>query len=184
MTVLLALNMTVAVGLINSLIFYANIAAANESLFFSSPDSNYYFPRMLIAWLNLDIGIDVCFIKGLNAYYKLLLQLAFPIYIISLVVFIIKVSEWSSRFAKLIGRRDPIATLATLILLSYTKLLSITIAALSPVQLQIPYQNGPTEWRWRLDANMMFFQGKYIAVGIIALLIILIGVPFTALLFG
>ena len=122
-TVLLALNMTVIVGLISSLVFFANIAAVNESLFFSSTDS-YYFPRMLIAWLNLEIGIDVCFIKGLNASYKLLLQLAFPIYIISLV-FVIKVSGWSSRFAKLIGKRDPVAILATLILLSYTKLLSL-----------------------------------------------------------
>ena len=46
-------------------------------------------------------------------------------YIISLVVVVIIVSEYSPRFAGLIGRKDPISTLATLILLSYAKLLSL-----------------------------------------------------------
>ena len=81
---------------------------------------------MFVAWLNLDIGIDVCFFDGLDAYTKTWLQLAFPVYIISLVIIIVIVSEYSPRFAKFIGERDPIATLATLILLSYARLLTIT----------------------------------------------------------
>ena len=67
-TVLLALNMTVAVGLINSFIFYANIVAANSAVFF--PSSEPSFPTVFVAWLNLDIGIDVCLFDGLDAYIK------------------------------------------------------------------------------------------------------------------
>ncbi len=124
-TALLALNMTVAVGLINGFIFYANIVAANSAIFF--PSSEPSFPTVFVAWLNLDIGIDVCFFDGLDVYTKTWLQLAFPVYVISLVIVIIIISEYSPRFAGLIGKRDPIATLATLILLSYAKLLSVTI---------------------------------------------------------
>ena len=116
-TALLALNMTVTVGLINSFIFYANIVSANSAIFF--PSSEPSFPTVFVAWLNLDLGIDVCFINGLDTYTKTWLQLAFPVYLITLVVLIIIVSEYSPRFATLIGRKDPVATLATLILLSY-----------------------------------------------------------------
>ena len=135
-TALLALNMTVAVGLINGFIFYANIVAANSAIFF--PSSEPSFPTVFVAWLNLDIGIDVCFFDGLDAYTKTWLQLAFPVYIISLVIIIITVSKYSPRFAGLIGKRDSIATLATLILLSYAKLLSVTITASSFIVFDYP----------------------------------------------
>ena len=177
-TALLALNMTVAVGLINGFIFYANIMSANSAVFF--PSSEPSFPTVFVAWLNLDLGIDVCFFDGLDTYIKTWLQLAFPVYIISLVVIIIIVSEYSTRFAALIGRKDPIATLATLILLSYAKLLSITITALSSAEIILP--DGSQETVWLPDGNVKYFQGEHVALVIVALLIILVGVPYTMVL--
>ena len=176
---LLALNMTVSVGLINGFIFYANIVSAGSAVFFSSSEPS--FPSVFVAWLNLDIGIDVYFIDGLDAYTKLWLQLAFPVYIISLVVMVIIVSEYSPRFAGLIGKKDPISTLATLILLSYAKLLSITITALSSAVLVYP--DGHQETVWLPDGNVPYFKGKHIPLALVALLIIIIGLPYTILLF-
>ena len=178
-TALLALNMTVAVGLINGFIFYANIVAANNAVFF--PSSEPSFPTVFVAWLNLDIGIDVCFFNGLDTYSKTWLQLAFPVYIISLVIIMIIVSEYSPRFAGLIGKRDPVATLATLMLLSYAKLLSVTITALSFAVLDYP--DGSRETVWLPDGNVPYFRRKHIALVLVALLIILVGVPYTILLF-
>ena len=177
-TVLLALNMTVAVGLINSFIFYANIVSANSAFFF--PSSEPSFPTVFVTWLNLDFGIDVCFIDGLDAYTKTWLQLVFPVYIISLVVAVIKISEYSPKFVRLIGKRDPIATLATLILLSYAKLLSTVIAALSFSVLHYP--DGSQETVWLPDGNIKYFQGKHAALVLVSLFIILFGVPYTILL--
>ena len=177
-TTLLVLNITVAVGLINGFIFYANIMSANSAVFF--PSSEPSFPTVFVAWLNLDLGIDVCFFDGLDTYIKTWLQLAFPVYIISLVVIIIIVSEYSPRFAALIGRKDPIATLATLILLSYAKLLSITITALSFTEINYP--DGSQETVWLPDGNVKYFRGKHAALIIVALFIILVGVPYTLLL--
>ena len=178
-TALLVLNMTVAVGLINGFIFYANIVAANSGVFF--PSSEPSFPTLLVAWLNLDIGIDVCFFDGLDAYIKTWLQLVFLIYIISLVIIVIIVSEYSPRFARLIGKRDPVATLATLILLSYAKLLSVTITVLSFAVLDYP--DGSRETVWLPDGNVPYFQGKHVSLVLVALLIILVGTPYTILLF-
>ena len=178
-TALLALNMTVSIGLINGFIFYADIISAGNAVF--CPSSEPIFPSVFVSWLNLDIGIDVCFIDGLDAYIKTWLQLAFPLYIISLVVIVIIVSEYSPRFASLIGRKDPISTLATLILISYSKLLSVTITALSFTTLDYP--DGNQEIVWRPDGNVKYFQGKHILLVLVAVLVILIGIPYTVLLF-
>ena len=175
---LLALNMTVAVGLINDFIFYANIMSANSAVFF--PSSEPIFPTVFVAWLNLDFGFDVCFFDGLDTYIKTWLQLAFPVYIISLVVIIVVVAECSPKFAILIGKRDPVATLATLILLSYAKLVSITIKALSFAV--IDYPDGSQETVWLPDGNVKYFRGKHAALVIVAFFIILVGVPYTILL--
>ena len=178
-TALLALNMTVATGLINNFIFYANTVVINRSIFF--PSTKPSFSAILAAWLNLEAGLDVCFIDGLDMYAKTWLQLAFPMYIISLVIAVIVVSKYSLKFARLIGRKDPVATLATLILMSYANLLSVTITALSFGELDYP--DGSRELVWLPDGTVKFFQGKHIPLAIVAVLIILVGLPYTLILF-
>ena len=49
LTALLALNMTVTIGLINGFVFYANTVAANGAIFFSSLEPS--FPTVFVAWL-------------------------------------------------------------------------------------------------------------------------------------
>ena len=131
---IMVVNLTVAVGTLNGLIFYANIIHAyNSAIFFSSPLAKIFF--VFISWLNLDVGFDICFFEGLNSYWKTWLDLAFPLYIIFLVILIMFVSERSVTLSRLIARRNPLAALATLILLSYTKILRTIIAALSFARL-------------------------------------------------
>ena len=91
------------------------------------------------------------------------------------------ISEYSPRFAGLIGRKDLVATMATLILLSYAKLLSVTILALSFAVLHYP--DGTRKVVWLPDGNVKFFQGKHIPLALVALLIIVIGLPYTVILF-
>ena len=57
---------------------------------------------MFLDWLNLEIGFDACYYRGMDAYWKSLLQLTFPIYLIFLVVMMVIVSEYSPKFARLI----------------------------------------------------------------------------------
>ena len=99
-------------------------------------------------------------------------------------IIVIKISEYSPRFTHLIGpgKRDTVATLATLALLSYAKLLSTTIAVLSFAVLDYP--DGSQETVWHSDGNVKYFHGKHIVLAITALLIVLIGIPYTFLLFS
>ena len=80
---ILWLNITVAVGTLNGLLFYANVVAANRVVLLPYPEPNLI--TVFVSWLNLELGIDVCYVEGMDMYTKTWLQLTFPIYIILLV---------------------------------------------------------------------------------------------------
>ena len=93
--ILLSLNMTVAVGSLNGLIFYVNVVYANKSILLPLEDTSLV--AVLISLLNLEFGVDTCYFPGMDTYAKTWLQLAFPAYVIFLVglVFLISsMQEW------------------------------------------------------------------------------------------
>ena len=175
---LLFFNLTVAVGSLNGIVLYANIVAANRSIFlpFSTPN----FVTVVVSWMNLEIGFDVCFFKGMDTFWKTLLQLAFPVYLIILVALVIIISEHSTKFAQLIGRRNPVATFSTLILLSYSKFLSNIVASMSFAVLK--YQGNISRVVWLPDASVGYLKGKHVVLFIVALFILLAGVAYTVIL--
>ena len=176
------LNLTVAVGTLNSIIFYANIIYANKSVYFSQSHST--FVSVFISWVNLDVGFDTCLFEGMNVYAKTWIELAFPVYIIFLVIFIIVISSHSSKFLNLIGKKNPVATLATLILLSYTRLLQIIITSFSFISLKYP--NTTTKFLWLPDTNFDYdsHKWKFITLFCVAILILILGLLYTILLFS
>ena len=175
---LLYLNLTVAIGTINGLMFYANVVIANRAIYI--PESN--FLSVFISWLNLDLGIESCLYDGMDNYVKVWLRFLFPLYIIVLVVLIIVTSEHYGKFAKLLTYKNPVATLATLILLSYTQLLRTIISVVSFAILEYP--DGSKKVVWLPDASIEYFSGKHVPLFLIALLIVAIGLLYTVVLFS
>ena len=175
---ILYLNLTVAVGTINGLMFYANIVTANREIYI--PRSN--FLSVFISWLNLDLGIETCLYNGMDNYAKVWLRFLFPLYIIALVVLIIFVSERWGRFAKLLTYKNSVATLSTLILLSYTQLLRTIISSFSFAILKFP--NGSKKVAWLLDGNIGFFSAKHIPLLLAAFLVVIVGLMYTLFLFS
>lgn len=176
----LAINLTVAVGTLNGIIFYVNIVAASDKIFLPFAQPN--FVTVFINWLNMELGIDTCFFEGMDAYWKTWLQLTFPAYVIFLVVIIIVITECSTRFAHLIGKKNPMATLTTLILLSYTKLLHTIIAAFSFATIRYP--DGSSQIVWLPDATVGYLRGRHIVLFLAAIFIVVLSVMYTALLFS
>ena len=175
---ILILNMTVATGTIHGLIFYANILAANRSIF--SPFDTPNFLTVFISWLNLDLGIQTCFYSGMDSYGKAMLQLVFPIYVFLLIAIIIVLCEYSQRFASLLGKKNPEATLYTLVLLSYSKLIRLIITALQFTTISYPDDTKDTVWLY--DANVLYFTASHIPRFIAAIIITLLGTVYTTLL--
>ena len=102
--------------------------AVSKAGFFSSVKN---IPLLIfIAWLNLDVGIETCYYNGMDTYGRTWLQFVFPLYVWALVGLIIVVSHYSTNAARIFGR-NPVSVLATLFLLSYTKLLQTIIAVFS-----------------------------------------------------
>ena len=129
-------NLTVSEGTMNGLIFYANILWVNKTIFFPSGTSANIL-TVFLAWLNLDLGMPSCLYKGLDAYIKTWLQFAFPIYIWALAGLIIILSRRFTMITRLMGT-NAVKVLATLFLLSYTKLQRTIIAALSFTYITFP----------------------------------------------
>jgi hypothetical protein len=118
----------------------------------------------------------------MDAFWKALLQLAFPMYLIILLVLIIVVSERYTWFARIFEKKNPVATLATLVLLSYVKFLHVIIASFSFIILKYP--DGSKEIVWLPDATVGYFRGRHICLFFIALLVLLAGIAYTVLLFS
>lgn len=177
--ILMILNLTVSAGTINGLIFYANIIQAQRATFFT-PGSINSFLSKFIALLNLDQGIESCFYNGLDSYTETWLQFCFPLYIWLLMTAIIVSSHYSGRASKLSGK-NAVQVLATLFLLSFTKIVRLVIDVVSFTTLVYP--NGQTKAVWLYDGNIEFLRGKHIPLFIASLLLlILISVPYTVTL--
>ena len=63
-TLLLILDLNVSKGTLNSVVFYSSIVIANRAILI--PLEEYNFLAMFISWLSLDLGIETCFVNGLD----------------------------------------------------------------------------------------------------------------------
>ena len=175
---LIVLNLTVSVGTINGVLFYANVVKLNESVLLSQ----YRTPviTQFIAWLNLDLGIEYCFVDGLDSYVKTWLQFVFPFYLWFLVIAIIIACRYSFKLSRMCGR-NAVPVLATLILMSYTKLLRTITNSLMLSQIQC----GNKTWQvWNVDGNIQYLGGKHLALFIISILFLITGLIYTGLVFS
>ena len=175
---LIFLRLTVATGMINSIILYANIVQVNRKLFFPANQLNIF--TIFIAWMNLDLGFETCFFHGLDEYLQTWLQLVFPLYIWIILGSIIFTSRYSITMSKLTGS-NPVAVLATLLLMSYTKILKIIVEVYSSVRLEYP--NEKTVSVWLKDANVPYLQSKHLLLTVVVTLILIFAfLPYTLLL--
>ena len=170
-------KLTVVTGTLSGVVFYANIVGVNRTLFLPVETTDAL--SVFIAWLNLDFGVESCFYNGMDAYSKTWLQFVFPVYIWMIVGLLILVSRFSDKFAKLLGN-NPVSVLATLVLLSYAKILRTIIAAINVTYLEYPtYSKGV----WLNDANIDYLSGKHIPLFLVAICFFLfLFLPYTLLL--
>jgi hypothetical protein len=172
------LRLTVATGMINGVIFYVNILQANRNSFLKANEVNVL--TMFIAWLNLDLGIETCFYNGMTAYAQTWLQFLFPLYVWIIISSIIITSRHSITISRLIGH-NPIAVLATLLLMSYNKILKIIVEVYSYARLSYPHNEIVTIWL--KDPNVPYLRSWHLFLALVtSLVLIFFFFPFTLLL--
>ena len=175
---LFILKLTVATGTLHGLTFYANIVIVNQAILV--PPDTFKGLSVFLSWLNLGFGIKTCFYNGMDQYAKVWLQFVFPTYLLFLVFVVIALCHFSSRAAKLFGS-NPVAVLATVVLLSYTKILRNILAAFSYVTLDYPDNKQVTVWLY--DGNLMYAQGRHAALFAVSIFaLVLLFIPYTLIL--
>ena len=185
-TFLLLLKMTVSSGTLNGLILYANILSSSGLLDYQTC-SLHPILRVFLSWINLDLGIEACFYSGMDVFQKSWLQYAFPFYIWFLVGVIILFCHYSSTVMKLMGRRN-IEVLATLFLLSYSKLLKTIVSSLSFTNIMVASADNLTDVLkphrvWLYDGHVTFFSSKHLPLFIISLIFLIsLFLPYSSLM--
>ena len=178
-------RLTVSNGTLNGLLFYSNILQANFQAFF--PRDNIIFCTVFISWINLDFGIETCFYDGMDIYAYSWFQFLFPIYILLLVGCIILACHYSQSIAKRFGE-NPVTVLATLLLMSFSKILQAIIIPFSLTHLTYYNFSQDSESRqtvWLYDGSIGYFkEPKHIALGLFAIVALVVFVlPYIFLLF-
>ena len=163
---LITCNLTVSEGTINGLLFYAHVIHTNSNSFFpgSAGVSNANVFRLFIAWLNLDIGFELCFHRSITQYHKTWMQFGFLLYVWLLEFFIVILSHRYIFVTRLVGRNF-VKVLATLFLISYAKTVNIAISSLEFASMR--HSDGTKSFVWALDGNMTYLNGKHIPLFIL-----------------
>jgi hypothetical protein len=178
---LISLDLTVTVGTINGLLFYANIIKAMQL--------NYvvYF-QWFISWLNLDFGIETCFFNGMTAITKTWLQFVFPIYLLLLVFLLAVFVRFITSYSKFqfITRWflhiNFINVFATILLLSYSKFIQImfNVFSVSPVHC-----DNLVIYEWSFNGNLEYATGQHLYLLIFeCIFVVIFVVPYTMFVIG
>lgn len=173
------LQLTISEGFLNGVLFYCNIVSLYVPYF--TPDSPVTQLFVLIAFLNLDLGIETCFYSGMDLLSRAWLHFLYPLYLYILMISIIILARRSRRIARRFSRSGYSAAnlFATLIMMSYTSLLQNCAEALGFVVVST--LSGESSVRWAIDPNIEYFKGAHVPLGIIAVILVvffIIPVPF------
>jgi len=175
---LFAINLTVTDGMINAFLLYMNIVSINTSALFLTDRS---IPYTFVALVNLDLGIETCFYDKMDDYAKMWLQLAFPIHLIFIATLLIITSRYFTAIQRLTARRA-LPVLATLFLLSYTKVL-LTVSNVLFFYTSITHlPSNHTTLVWSVDTSVPLFGVKFTILFIACLILFLTLVPFNVVL--
>ena len=173
---LMKFNITVANGTLNSIIFYANFIYTSRDIFFPERFSNRDVPRIVISWLNLDLGIEVCFYKGMTTYQKTWLQFGYILYIWSLQIAIVYLCRKYIFFTRFCGKNVTKA-MATLLLVSYMKGLNVIQTVLTFVHMYSSTQQKQKVWA--PNPAISYASAKHVPLLIASIILWVILVSFT-----
>ena len=180
---LIALNLTVSVGTLNGLLFYANIVKLYEPVF--SRKGALPVLSQVISWINLDFGFEICLYNGMDSYAKQWLQFAFPLYLWIIIIIIIQLCRRYGKISRLMGSHA-VPVLSTLFLLSYTKLVRTIVIVLHKREVTLHCTNESVRSSvslWYEDPNVEYAKGKHAGLfGFTLLVSVFFVIPYTLFL--
>ena len=181
--ILIVFDITTTDGTISGLLFYTSAINLNGDIFFPSHFKNVL--THFVSLVNLVSRFSTCFNDGMDMYSKTWIILVFPLYMFMIIGVLVVMVRKSNRLARLLGN-NIIKVLATLLLLSYTKLFKSVVIILSYTVIEYP-SNTTTSGRvrklvWLSDPSQEYFSGKHIPLALVAVVFGLLILAYTLVL--
>ena len=174
---LYALKLTLATGTLNGIIFYAQLTNVGvmDLLIVSSQDQHKvagFFANIALVFIsiiNLRIGgVSICLYSGMGDLMKAGLNLVFPLYLLTIVVVVIVLSQYSLKISDRIAESS-VQVLVTVIHLSFSKLLFALIDVFTSATVQTEAKNYTV---WFFDGSVEYGKGSHLLLMIITLVIV------------
>ena len=183
--ILFVLQLTVSKGTVNGVIFYFDVLGLTAETLFRG--SSLQFLVVFISLLNLNLGFPLCLYDGMSDAVKTGLQFVFPVYLWMLVMLLIIVSRYSMKLSSIISHSS-VQVLATLLYLSYSKLLRTVMSIMTSAPLKSGHANSTVVMDttvWYYDGSTGFLRGGHIVLFLLAVVTLLFFLlPYTILLTG
>ena len=171
-------HFTVINGVITSFIFYFNIIYINYHVFFPGCQST---TCAIIMFINLDFRTKTCFYSGMDDYALTWLLLAFPTYLIIIALLLILMSRYFTRIQRITAKKV-LPVLATLFLLSYTKVLRMVCRVLFRYFTLTQLPSNRTKVVWLISTTTPLFGLKFLLLFIFCIILFMILLPFNVIL--
>ena len=167
-----ALKLTLTTGLINGIIFYAQIVCISEQTKLGSSLHNltfYYYTitKGLISLLsfNINFNIPLCFYDGMTELWKSFVSFLFPVYLLAIVIGLIIISRYSVRLSNRIADSS-VQVLVTVVHLSFATLLTSTLDVFTPVYIYTNTSDIPLKV-WQKDGAVVYGKGGHLVLMIV-----------------
>lgn len=165
---LYALNLTLTTGALHSIIFCSQIL----DIFLVDNNVNYatssfelihlyhQVVKTLFFTLNFSFNFPICFYNGMTELWKTGFSLIFPVYLLSIVIFLIIISRFSVKVSNRIAHSS-VQVLVTVVHLSFAKLLMSLMIVFDSTDLYL--EELPTMHVWYSDGAVKYGKdGHYI----------------------
>ena len=169
---LFSINLTVSSGMLGGIIFFANMSLISLH---SDLLSNELYTRpikIMMSFLNLNLGFPVCFYNGMDNITKTALLFSFPLYLWCIVLGLVLISRHSTRVANLIVGSS-VQVLATLIHFSFAKLLLNIFDTLTSSSILTSHKNS-SYTAWYFDGNVKYFTGSHLVLCVVSITVLVL----------
>ena len=167
---LYAFKLTLSTGKINGIIFYAQINSIGRVLYLTkdnSPNSYSNIVYGLICLINLTINFNLplCLYNGMKELWKSGIGLIFPVYLLTIVIGLIIISQYSVRLSNRIADSS-VQVLVTVVHLSVATLLSSTLDVFTPAYIYTNTSDVPLKV-WQKDGTVEYGKGGHLILMIV-----------------
>ena len=169
---LFSINLTISSGMLGGIIFFANMSLISLHSDLLS-DKLYTQPiKIMMSFLNLNLGFPVCFYNGMDNITKTALLFSFPLYLWCIVLGLVLISRHSTKVTNLIVGSS-VQVLATLIHFSFAKLLLNIFDTLTSSNILTSHNNS-SYTAWYFDGNVKYFTGSHLVLCVVSITVLVL----------